>query len=70
MTDKPQGTGLGLPICKEIITHYGGNMWVESEEGKGSTFFFSIPVNAPDGDARMGNHSEKQNDTSKEEPTR
>ncbi|WP_055074664.1 ATP-binding protein [Pseudanabaena sp. 'Roaring Creek'] len=44
LTDKPQGTGLGLPISKDIITHHGGKIWVESEIGKGSTFSFSIPV--------------------------
>lgn len=44
LTDKPQGTGLGLPICKEIIEHYGGQIWVESELGKGSVFFFSLPI--------------------------
>jgi PAS domain S-box-containing protein len=42
--DKPKGTGLGLPICKEVIGHYGGDIWVESEEGKGSTFSFLLPV--------------------------
>ncbi len=44
MTDKPQGTGLGLPICKEIIEHLGGRLWVESEMGVGSSFMFSLPL--------------------------
>ena len=42
-----QGLGVGLYICYEIIRHHNGKCWLESEEGKGSTFYFSLPVANP-----------------------
>jgi signal transduction histidine kinase len=44
LTDKPQGTGLGLSICRQIISHFNGRLWVESEYGRGASFFFSLPL--------------------------
>jgi signal transduction histidine kinase len=42
-TEKETGTGLGLLLCKDLIKKHKGEIWVESEKGKGTSFIFSVP---------------------------
>ncbi|MGB0385091.1 MAG: ATP-binding protein [Ardenticatenaceae bacterium] len=44
LIDKPKGTGLGLPISRHIINHFGGQLWLESTPGEGATFSFTLPL--------------------------
>ncbi|MCB8745707.1 sensor histidine kinase [Rhodoferax sp. U2-2l] len=41
--NRPQGTGLGLPISRQIVEHFGGRLWLASEPGQGARFCFSMP---------------------------
>jgi len=44
---RPKGTGLGLPISRQIVEHFGGRMWLEPVPGPGACFAFELPWQAP-----------------------
>ncbi|MBI4199492.1 MAG: GAF domain-containing protein [Chloroflexi bacterium] len=50
-TTKEKGTGLGLSICKSLVQQQGGRIWVESQEGKGATFYVELPIPEASGSA-------------------
>ena len=50
LAGKPRGTGLGLPISREIVRHFGGRLWLHSEPGNGAIFSFTVPFASPAGE--------------------
>jgi signal transduction histidine kinase len=46
--NRPQGTGLGLPISRQIVEHFGGRMWLRPDAGQGACFAFTLPWATPE----------------------
>jgi len=68
LTDRPRGTGLGLPICREIVLHHGGRIWVEEAES-GACIAFTIPIKQePRSDDTRGKLTGPDNKPQPQEP--
>jgi PAS domain S-box-containing protein len=52
--NRVRGAGLGLMVCRRLVEAHGGEIWVESKKGKGSTFFFSLPLRKGAGAGKIG----------------
>jgi Na+/proline symporter/nitrogen-specific signal transduction histidine kinase len=62
LTGKPQGTGLGLPISRQIMEHFGGRLWVESELGEGAQFILELPWADTGDNARSEKNNTEEED--------
>jgi PAS domain S-box-containing protein len=57
--DQARGAGLGLMVCRRLVEAHGGEVWVESKKGKGSTFFFSLPFRKDTDTSMVGRETAK-----------